>query len=388
MKIMNRFIVTLGLALLLNGCATTPPQTTDKEQAALVLKPASFTSMPGWASGNQTGALSAFVKSCGRILQKPASSSFGVTGGTYGDWQPACRAALATPQNDASAKALFEQYFTPWQATANGDAEGLFTGYYEASLNGSRTRHGPYQYPLRAKPDDLIVADLGEFKPELKGQKITGRVVGDRFKPYPDNKAITEGGLAAGQDRPLVWVDDKIAAFFLQIQGSGTVRLDDGTAMRLNYAGQNGREYYAVGRELVKRGELAKEDVSMQSIRAWMQAHPDQAAGLMYTNPSYVFFRELPAAGTEVSPPGAEGVALTPGHSLAVDHKKIAYGTPIFLTVPAMNRLLVAQDTGGAIKGPVRGDVFWGRGADAEHKAGLMKDKGRMWLLLPKSVAP
>lgn len=387
MKNITRLIVTLGIAVLLNGCATAPPAT-DKEKAALVLNPASFTSMPGWTQGGHGQALAAFTKSCGRILKKPAASSFGVTGGTYGDWQPACRAALTTPQNDAQAKVFFEQYFTPWQATADGNPDGLFTGYYEASLNGSRTRHGVYQYPLRAKPDDLVVADLGEFKPELKGQKITGRVVGDKFKPYPDNKAISQGGLAAGQDRPLVWVDDKIAAFFLQIQGSGTVRLDDGTAMRLNYAGQNGREYYAVGRELVKRGELAKEDVSMQSIRAWMLAHPDQAEGLMYTNPSYVFFRELPTTGVAESPPGGEGVALTPGHSLAVDHKKIAYGTPAFISLPSINRLMVAQDTGGAIKGPVRGDVFWGRGTDAEHKAGLMKDKGRMWLLLPKTVSP
>lgn len=385
---MERIFYLLGFVVIvaLSGCATSPPQA-DREQAALVLKKASFSDLPGWDKDAHAQALAAFVKSCERILKKTASEPFGPIGGTYANWQPACHAARQTLGEDISARRFFETYFTPWQATADGDGEGLFTGYYEASLNGSRTRHDSYQYPLREKPDDLIIADLGDFKSELKGQKITGRVVGDRFKPYPDNRAINLHGLASGQDRPIVWVDDKIDAFFLQIQGSGIVRLDDGSVIRLNYAAQNGREYYAIGRELVKRGALSKEDVSMQSIRSWMRAHPDQADDLMFTNPSYVFFREMPAAAS-AGPQGGEGVALTPGRSLAIDKRKIAYGIPAFLKLPSFNRLMVAQDTGGAIKGPVRGDVFWGRGADAEHKAGLMKEKGTMWLLLPKGQTP
>ncbi len=376
--------------LLLTACATAKSPAVPDENAALVLKPASYSDLPGWNADNQGEALSAFLKSCARIAKKPAASPFGplAENGIYSQWQAACRAA-GTLTGD-QARTFFETWFSPFQATAAGDGEeGLFTGYYEASLRGSRTRHGPYQTPLRARPDDLVTVDLGEFRPALKGQRIAGRVLDGKLKPYQDNRAIMEGGLPPEQDRALVWVDDPVDAFFLQIQGSGIVDLDDGTAMRVGYDGQNGHTYYAIGRELVKRGELPKEDVTMQSIRAWLGTHPDQAAEIMYANPSYVFFRELTGDG----PLGGEGVALTPGRSLAIDRDRIPYGIPVWLDAepplsgtPRIQRLMMAQDTGGAIRGPVRGDFFWGHGPQAEHNAGPMKSKGRMWLLLPKNT--
>jgi len=172
--------------------------------------------------------------------------------------------------NSTVVRQFFEQNFIPYKATNNGDAEGLFTGYYEAGLRGSRTQNGVYQVPLRARPDDLIMVQLGDFRDELKGQRIAGRVIGGNLKPYETHAEIINGELPSAQDKPLVWVDSAVDAFFLQIQGSGVVSLDDGTTMRVGYAGQNGHPYYAIGKELIKRGHLTKENVSMQSIRAWL----------------------------------------------------------------------------------------------------------------------
>ena len=235
----------------------------------------------------------------------------------------------------------------------------------------------------------LVMVNLGEFRDELKGERIAGRVRDGRLKPYESHAEILSGQLPVEQDRALVWVDSAIDAFFLQIQGSGIVSLDDGTIMRVGYAGQNGHPYYAIGRELVKRGELTKDKVSLQTIRSWLQAHPDQAQDVMTLNKSYVFFQEQKSEG----PKGGEGVALTARRSLAVDHSIIPYGMPVWLqaeapdhTIDTINRLMVTQDTGGAIRGAVRGDFFWGYGTQAEYYAGKMKSQGRYWFLLPKSL--
>lgn len=353
------------------------------EDANLVLKPASFSTLPGWESDKQSLAAQAFSKSCARIMKRPASDPFGSIGGTYGDWQAVCSQLDQTVlSSDDAARKYFESAFLPWNAIADtGAKEGLFTGYYEASLRGSRTRHGQYQTPLRQRPSDLVMVDLGEFRPTLKGQRIAGRVVGGALKPYEDHKAIDQGKLPNDQDLTLIWVDDPVQAFFLQIQGSGRIILDDGTLMSVGYAGQNGHPYYAIGRELIKRGALDKDHVSMQSIAAWLKANPDQAAEIMYTNPSYVFFKEL-----ENGPLGGENIVLTPERSVAVDRARIPYGIPVWLSVT--QSLMVAQDTGGAIRGPIRGDIFYGYGERAEVLAGPMKETGAWWFLLPKSVLP
>jgi membrane-bound lytic murein transglycosylase A len=224
----------------------------------------------------------------------------------------------------------------------------------------------------------------------MKGERIAGRVIDGRLRPYEDRARI-EGGALKGRDLEMVWVDDAVDAFFLHIQGSGRVVMEDGSVMRVGYAGQNGHPYVAVGRELIARGVLTKENVSMQSIREWLRANPGEAAGLMNKNPSFVFFRPLDGEG----PQGAQGVALTPGRSLAVDRSFVPYGLPVWLDAQdpldgaaRLRRLMVAQDTGGAIRGPVRGDVFWGHGDDAELRAGKMKSPGRYHLLIPRTVTP
>lgn len=381
-----RFFPLFLLLIFLSGCAAVDPET-----APLILKPASFSDLPGWKSDDQGETLEALEKSCRRILKQDAGKPYGPgTAGSFADWHAPCR---ALPQDRApqTARAYFEQWFAPWQATMAGtEDEGLFTGYYEAALNGSRTRHGPYRHPLMRRPSDLVTIDLGEFREELRGQRIAGRVRSGALKPYEDRAAIESGALDS-ESLALAWVDDPVDSFFLHIQGSGRVDLDDGSHMRVGYDAQNGHVYYAIGRELIKRGDLSKDDVSMQSIRKWLQSHPDQARDLMNTNRSYIFFREMDDSG----PQGGEGVPLTAGRSLAIDRTRIAYGVPVWLDAELpdngqdrLQRLMVAQDTGGAIRGAVRGDYYWGYGPQAEDMAGKMKSNGRMWLLLPRTVRP
>ena len=246
-----------------------------------------------------------------------------------------------------------------------------------------------YQVPLHARPDDLVMVNLGAFRDELKGQRIAGRVKDGRLHPYETRAEIVAGQLPQEHNRPLVWVDSGIDAFFVQIQGSGLVRLDDGSLMRIGYAGQNGHIYTAIGKVLVDEGHLQKDAVSMQSIRHWLENNPADAARIMNQNRSYVFFRALDTDG----PVGGEGLALTPHRSLAIDHGLYPYGLPFWVDIahpetgqPRLQKLMVGQDTGGAIKGIIRGDVFWGYGDMAERQAGIMKSEGRYFVLLPKNL--
>ncbi|WP_207762402.1 murein transglycosylase A [Niveispirillum lacus] len=390
---------------LLTGCApqsVKPPAPTvapapaveaERPAARLTLRPARFTDLPGWSVDRTAEALPALLKSCDRLAKQPADRPLGPDGmmGRIRDWTGPCAVIAKLPPGDHVAlRRTVEDLFQPWAAGDNGQEEGLFTGYYESALRGSLKRQGKYQTPLYKRPSDLVMVELGEFRPNLKGERIAGRVVDGQLKPYADRRAIESGALN-GKGLELLYVDDPVDAFFLQIQGSGRVTLPDGNQIRVGYDGQNGHPYFAIGRELVARGALTKDEVSMQSIRAWLEANPSKAAEVMNTNPSFVFFRRLEGEG----PLGAQGVALTPGRSLAVDRTFIAYGVPVWLdtedpvqTKTRVRRLMVAQDTGGAIRGPVRGDVFWGHGPDAEHRAGLMKSSGRYWLLLPKGITP
>ena len=255
---------------------------------------------------------------------------------------------------------FFERHFRPWLATAGGSAQGLFTGYYEPVLAGSRSAGGAFGYPLYRMPEG------GEALPE---------------------RAAIDAGALAGRGLELVWLADPVAAFFLHIQGSGLIALAEGGTMRVGYAGRNGHPYRAIGRDLVAQGALTADEVSLQTIRAWLHAHPDKAFATMAANPSYIFFRELEGPG----PVGAQGVPLTAGRSLAIDDELLTYGLPVWLdTVPpdgrAWRRLTVAQDTGAAIRGAIRGDIFFGSGDAAEGLAGGMKSQGRAWFLLPQAA--
>ncbi|MBI1206185.1 MAG: murein transglycosylase [Azospirillum sp.] len=383
---------TVGSALFLAVLAACTPEAPTPLQDQLSLTAQSFDGLAGWREDELLDAVPAFAASCRKLANLPGDRSLGPDGaaGRAGDWHAACRALLEhPPSSQAAARGFFEQWFTPYAAGNNGVRQGLFTGYYEIELRGSRSADGRYSVPLYRRPPDLITADLGEFNDRFKGERITGRVVSGHLKPYDDRSRITAGALS-GRGLELLWVDDPIDAFFLEIQGSGRVALPDGAVVRVGYDGQNGRPYFPIGRELIARGALERDKVSLQTIRAWLRAHPDEAGVVMNKNPSYVFFRDLQGAG----PVGAQGLTLTPGRSLAVDHRFVPYGTPVWLDaedplVPGqrLRRLLIAQDTGGAIRGPVRGDVFWGHGADAEARAGVMKSTGEYWLLLPKTVA-
>ncbi len=242
-----------------------------------------------------------------------------------------------------------------------------------------------YQTPVYGVPSDLIRVDLGQFAPQFAGEHISGRIAGRRLVPYATRAEIDAGGLP--QARILFWCDDPIALFFLQIQGSGRVKFDNGDTARVTYAGENGRPYTAIGRVLIADGQLDRDKVSLASIRAWLKAHPTRAKSVMAANQSFIFFQETPMGDAALGSPGVEGVPLTPMGSMAVDLRNNALGVPYYVSADPVRALLIAQDTGGAIRGPVRGDIFFGFGGEAEARAGEMKSPGRMVVLLPNPVA-
>ncbi len=357
--------------MVLVGCAEPAP----------LPRVVSFAELPGWADDRLTEALPAFRASCAVLAGLPPDRPMGgegATARTAGDFLPACAAAQSLAADDApAARRFFESRFT---ALAVG--EDVLTGYYEPELRGSPTRTGPYQTPLYARPPELVEADLGQFAADLRGRRTAGVVRDGRLQPFHDRAAITAGALE-GRGLELAWVDDPVDAFFLQIQGSGRIRMTDGSVLRLGYAAQNGLSYYAIGRALVENGTLTRETVSMQSIRAWLAAAPPaEATALMNRNPSYVFFRPLAELPPEAGPLGALGAPLTPGRSIAVDRTRTPLGTPVWVT-GAARRLTVAQDTGGAIRGPARADLFTGWGEAAGAEAGGMRDRAALFLLLP-----
>ena len=307
-------------------------------------------------------ALPAFVGSC---ISTPKEGSGGGLGTVLANhaqvWRELCRLAAALPPGDDHAvRRLLEESFTPWQITNHGESTGLFTGYYEPELAGARKRKAPFVHPVYLAPRDQQVVDLGDFKRDLAGRKITGMVRGGTFRPYWDRREI-EGGALAGRGLEMLWVEDPVALFFLQIQGSGRVALPDGTIVRIGYAGQNGHDYTAIGKVLIERGELTREAVSLQTIRHWLRVHPDEADEVMGANRSYVFFRVLPGA-----PVGAAGVELTPGRSLAVDTRFLPFGVPLWLeaTLPVLPELVSprrgAAASAGDPAGPRRRDQWPG----------------------------
>lgn len=376
------------------------PGKTDDPTVNLTLIPSSFQSMEGWAQGDHTLAFQAFMSGCTNIVGRDKSKSLGGNPayGRIADWQPVCQRAVAVNAGNAQAvRAFFETNFAPIEARAGTNPEGLFTGYYEPELRGSRTRKGKYQTPLYARPHDLVQVQLGDFNEKWRGDRIAGRVVDGKLVPYLDRAAIVAGGLGT-RGRALVYVDDAWEAFSLQVQGSGRVHLDNGEYVRLNFDGVNGHSYTSIGRKLIDRGIIAREKLSMQAIRDWLKANPKQADEVMNLNRSYVFFKEMEVGDRALGAPGAAGVPLIAKASLAIDLRYHALGAPMWVSANApdpserdksqpFRQLMVAADTGGAIRGPVRGDVYWGVGAKAEEVAGRMAHRGRLIILLPKPLA-
>lgn len=363
--------------------ATTPAIAVTPEPAKPVptsmpwLKPAQWTHLPGWRDDDLTLAWPAFLQSCRGLKSNPA-------------WASVCQAAMQEPPlpDGPEIRRFFEQHFLPWQINqAEGGVEGLVTGYYEPLLRGSRTLSAKYRFPIYAAPDDLLVVDLATLYPELKNLRLRGRLQGNKVVPY-FSRAEIEAGAAPTRGKELAWVDDPVELFFLQVQGSGRIQMENGETLRIGYADQNGHPYRSIGKWLVERGELTLDKASMQSIKEWGRRNPERLPELLNANPSYVFFRELP---NHLSGPlGALGVPLTAERSIAVDPRGLPLGAPVWLATTRpnssenLNRLVLAQDTGGAIRGNVRADFFWGYGDEAGKQAGAMKQRGRMWLLLPR----
>jgi membrane-bound lytic murein transglycosylase A len=394
-----RFIVAYALAAaLLAACASKPPvaqapacpaaapcpvcpvcpEARPEPPKVPTLSPASFDDLPGWRDDDLAQAWGAFRASCRALRFREY-------------WRATCERASGMEAPDAAAvRAFLESNFVPYRvANTDGATQGLVTGYYEPRLRGSRARRTPYLHPLYAPPDDLLVIDLAAVAPETKNMRLRGRLDGRRVVPY-FSRAEIENGTAQVNGKEIVYVDDPIEAFFLQIQGSGRVRLESGEELRIGYADQNGHAYQSIGRYLIDKGELKPGEASMQAIQAWARANPGRLGELLNQNPSYVFFRELPPADT--GPIGALGVPLTAERSIAVDPRFVPLGTPVYLATTRPNseapleRLVMAQDTGGAIRGAVRADFFWGTGPEAGALAGRMRQQGRMWVLLPKEM--
>ena len=370
-------------ALILVSCTPLPPKPEPTPPPAkppagpetALYQEVGFDALPGWPQASLSQSLRAFLVGCGR---PPAPLLV------------ACELAARVPAGDeTAARQFFESQFIAYslRSSTSGDV-GLLTGYYEPVIDGARLRDTDNRYPIYGIPDDLIVVDLASVNPDVRNMRLRGRLEGRRLVPYWSRAEIeAREPLSA----PVIaWTSDPVELFFLQIQGSGQVRLPDGERMRIGYADQNGHPFRSLGRYLVERGEMTLDQASMQTIKTWAAANPHKLREALNVNPSYVFFREV--KGQE-GPIGAQNVPLTAGYSLAVDRRFVALGTPIYLAtnVPLseerLERLMVAQDTGGAIRGVVRGDFYWGSGPEAGAQAGRMRNAAKMWLLWPRGMA-
>lgn len=369
MRVGGGVVRALGLcaALLVGACAgqtTVSGMRDPAHRPSLDQVAPDFRSLAGWAEDDHSQAVPALHRTCWWVDRQPAEKPMGdhPAAGLVGDWRPVCAAARALPAGDPEAsRVFFETHFRPVSLTAAED--GLFTGYYEPMLRGSWTRTERFNVPIYRMP--------------ARGKN-----------GLPSRGRIAAGALA-GRGLELLWVDDAIDAFFLEIQGSGRVQMTDGTVIGLGYAGQNGHSYFPIGRYLIDQGYATREEMSLQFIRQWLHANPGEARRVTNLNPSYVFFK----IRTEGEPRGARGMELTAGRSLAVDPDFVPLGPPLWLElkeapVPGgeIRRLVLAQDTGGAIKGAVRGDLFWGSGSEAEAGAGTMKARGRYTMLVPRAT--
>ncbi len=359
----------------------TAPPAALAEPARGRLEPAAWETLPSWNADDPTDALAAFMSSCTVLGEKPV-------------WSAVCAAGSRVPAK-ARAETIrryFRDNFEPFKViNADETQTGLVTGYYEPLLRGSRVRTPTFRYPIYAQPQDLVSVDLSDVYPDLKFKRLRGRLAGNKLVPYFERSEIESRG-APLKGLELAWVDDAVELFFLQIQGSGQILLPDGTRMRVGYADQNGHPFRSLGGALIRRNQIKAEHASMAGIKEWARRNPSKIQQYMNINPSYVFFKEL---GNDLSGPiGTLGVPLTGERSIAVDQRVIPLGVPVFLattfpnTKSELNRLMVAQDTGGAINGAVRADFYWGFGDDAGSQAGKMKQQARMWVLLPKGYDP
>jgi membrane-bound lytic murein transglycosylase A len=382
---MKKSFIGIIYIVLLCGCAGIKPTfdagesppiaesfNVSKNQSA-IYRPVSWKELSGWKKDDHGEALATFIKSCETINAKSI-------------WTKTCAEAKASNADDrVGARLFFETHFQPYEVIADGNSKkGLITGYYLPLLNGAKKKGGRFIYPIYKKPADLVTVDLAAFG--VTGRKnVRGRLTSDgKIIAYYDRAAIdSNASLLAGNE--LFWVDDPIGLFFMHIQGSGLIRVSNSETYLVGYAEQNGKPYYPIGLYLVEQGEIARDKLSMQSIRAWLEANPKRLWQTLHKNPSYIFFEE---GNASVGAFGAQGAPLSPKRSIAVDPSFIPLGAPVFIRANDpdgdINRLTIAQDTGGAIKGATRADFFWGKGFEAEERAGKMRLESAMWILLPK----
>ncbi len=366
-------------------------------QERLRLAPVTWADVPGWTDDTLADVIPPLLASCGRLAKKGDREAISVApfGGTAGDWRPLCKAAAKVKTGDhAAARVVLERELVPYVASNKEGMTAKLTGYYVAAMRGSRTRHAQYQVPIYGRPPDLVSVDLTHFVEDARGRRLWGRLdpKTGAVVPYATRAEIRNGALD-GKGLEILWVDSKVDALFADIQGSARVELDDGSEVWLEFDGKNGQPYQGVGKLLRQMGELQPGEGTMQGIRAWFEAHPDRVDEIMDLNTSKVFFALRTKAGAR----GSQGVMLTPRRSMAIDRAFIAHTTPVWVEadVPLAGKrdtekrrwLLIAQDTGGGILGPIRGDVFWGDDEAAADIAGRMGGPGRFWLLLPRSIA-
>lgn len=367
------------------GCGTTRHRAADSSAIPVArFETVKWSKLPGWRSDDALAVWPAIVSTC-HVL------------GTRAPWQAFCGAVMAaSPADAAFVRGLLEQQLTPYRIERvtgrKSETQGLVTGYFEPLIHGARERSEVFATPLYRPPDDLLIVDLASVIPELKGKRVRGRLEGNKVVPYYSRAGTREAPGLAGHE--IAWIDNALDAFMLEVQGSGRVQLTTGETIRLQYADQNGHPYRSIGRYLADQGVMTIDQVNMPAIRAWLAANPNRVNEVLDSNPSVVFFNEAALEDPSIGPKGAQGMPLTAGRSIAIDPKFLPLGAPMFLsttqaggTLP-LQRLVVAQDTGGAIRGPVRADLFFGFGPEAGTQAGMMKYDGEMWLLWPKGVAP
>ena len=371
------------LPLIVLGCGTTRRGTTETAPPAVRFEPVKWSKLPGWKADDALAAWPAIVSTCRVLEMRP-------------EWQTFCSTVVASSPVDADfVRGLLEQQLTPYRVERvtgrKRETKGLVTGYYEPLIHGARGRSDVFATPLYRPPEDLLIVDLASVIPELKGKRVRGRLEGNKVVPYYSRAGTREAPGLAGHE--IVWIDNALDAFMLEVQGSGRVQLATGETIRLQYADQNGHPYRSIGRYLADQGVMTIDQVNMPAIRAWLAANPARVDEVLDSNPSVVFFNEAPLEDPSIGPKGAQGMPLTPGRSIAIDPKFLPLGAPMFLstTQPGtdlpLQRLVVAQDTGGAIRGPVRADLFFGFGSDAGAQAGMMKNDLEMWLLWPRGAA-
>lgn len=374
---------SFALILLAAACSPVPPKPEPTPPAKPPVGPetalyqeAGYETLPGWPQASLLPSLRAFLAGCGR----PPTPLL-----------VACELAALVPAGDeAAARQFFESQFTPYalRSSTAGDT-GMLTGYYEPIIDGARMRDAEHRFPVHGVPDDLITVDLSSVNPDLRNMRLRGRLEGRRLVPYYSRAEIESRDVPA---EVIAWTRDPVELFFLQIQGSGQIRLPDGARIRIGFADVNGHPYRSLGRYLVERGEMTLDQASMQNIKAWAEQNPHKLRDALNANPSYVFFRELKNLSADEGPIGAMNVPLTAGYSLAVDRRFVPLGAPVYvsttypLSPEPLERLMTAQDVGGAIRGVVRGDFYWGSGPDAGTMAGRMRNPVRMWLLWPRGM--